>query len=227
MVILFDADSLVYSSCINVEDDFEQATAKFDEILMSIVNRLEEEGYDIKELIVFNASRGNFRKVINKTYKANRTSEPPALLHQLHKHVSKVYGSKNAYGIETDDLVSIYWNRLQKEIGRENVIIVALDKDYKQLPCLFYNYHVKHQKIFDIDEVQAMKNFYTQMIVGDGADNINYCYGYGIKYAEKIFKNCKTKYQFIKQTFLLYKKIYKSKAREKFIMCHRLLKLEQ
>lgn len=225
MVILFDADSLVFSSCVNVEDDFEQAKAKFDEVLMSIVNKLDEE-YNIERLIVFNAARGNFRKIINSKYKANRTKEPPLLLGKLHKHVTEAYESKTAYGMETDDLVAIYWNKLQKEIGRDNVIIVALDKDYKQLPCMFYNYHQKHQTMWNISELQAMRNFYTQMITGDSADNVNFCFGYGQKYAEKIFKNCKTKYQFIKQTFLLYKKIYKSKAREKFIMCHRLLKLQ-
>ena len=223
MIILFDADSLIYSSCINVED-LEDACAKFDEVLMSIVNRLDEE-YDVKELIVFNSARGNFRKILMQSYKANRTQPKPPLLNQLSDHVTKEYNSRIAYGMETDDMVAIYWNKLQKEFGRDHVIIVALDKDYKQLPCLLYNYHVKHQEVYDISYEESLNNFYTQMIVGDTADNVNFCKGFGVKYAEKTFANCKTKYQFIKKTFKLFKQIYKSKAREKFIMCHTLLKL--
>ena len=79
--------------------------------------------------------------------------------------------------------------------------------------------------MYNISELEAINNFYTQMIVGDTADNVNFCKGYGVKYAEKIFKNCKSRYQFIRKTFELFKTIYKSKAREKFITCHTLLKL--
>ena len=223
MILLFDADSLIYSSCIGVED-LEEACAKFDEVLMSIVNKLDEE-YDVKELIVFNSAKGNFRKILLDTYKANRTSPKPPLLNQLTEHVIKEYNSRIAYGMETDDMVAIYWNKLQKEFGRDNVIIVALDKDYKQLPCLLYNYHVKHQTMWNISEQQALYNFYTQMIVGDSADNVNFCKGYGVKYAENLFKNCKTKYQFMRKTFELFKSIFRSKAREKFITCYTILKL--
>ncbi len=79
--------------------------------------------------------------------------------------------------------------------------------------------------MWNISEKQALYNFYTQMIVGDSADNVNFCKGYGIKYAENLFKNCQTKYQFMRKTFELFKKIFRSKAREKFITCYTVLKL--
>ena len=225
MVVLFDADSLVYSSCCNVET-IEEAIGKFDEVFMSIANRLEDN-YDVKEYIFFNNSRGNFRKVLDKNYKANRLNvELPPLLNEMHELVTVLYDSKKAYGMETDDIVAKYWYKLSNEFGRDNVLIISIDKDYKQLPALIYNYHYKHRCIYDISEKQALYNFYEQMIIGDGADNVNYCKGYGKVYASKIFNGCKTHYQFTKKTYELFRKIYKSKAKLKYIQCYNLLRLQ-
>ena len=225
MIVLFDADSLVYSSCCNVET-IEEAIGKFDEVFMSIANRLEDN-YDVKEYIFFNNSRGNFRKVLDKNYKANRLNvELPPLLNEMHELVTVLYDSKKTYGMETDDIVAKYWYKLSNEFGRDNVLIISIDKDYKQLPALIYNYHYKHKCIYDISETQALYNFYEQMIIGDGADNVNYCKGYGKVYASKIFNGCKTHYQFTKKTYELFRKIYKSKAKLKYIQCYNLLRLQ-
>ena len=225
MIVLFDADSLVYSSCCNVET-IEEAIGKFDEVFMSIANRLEDN-YDVKEYIFFNNSRGNFRKVLDKNYKANRLNvELPPLLNEMHELVTVLYDSKKTYGMETDDIVAKYWYKLSNEFGRDNVLIISIDKDYKQLPALIYNYHYKHRCIYDISKSQALYNFYEQMIIGDGADNVNYCKGYGKVYASKIFNDCKTHYQFTKKTYELFRKIYKSKAKLKYIQCYNLLRLQ-
>ncbi|QDP50519.1 MAG: putative ribonuclease H [Prokaryotic dsDNA virus sp.] len=225
MIVLFDADSLLWSSCINVEDDLVEAKGKFDEVFMSIVNIIDDY-YPVEQVIVFAGARGNFRKKIYKKYKLNRKNKKlPKQLPNLQEYLNNHWSCKNACGMETDDLISIYWHKLKKEHGRDNLIIVSLDKDYKQLPALIYNYHYKHKEIYDITPGEALKNFYTQMVVGDSTDNVNFCKGYGKKYAEKIFSGCKTKYQYIKRTFMLYKKIYKQKAREKYIQSYKLLKL--
>jgi 5'-3' exonuclease len=225
MVVLFDADSLVYSSCCGVDDILDEAIGKFDEIFMSIVNRLEET-YQIERVITFNNSKGNFRKLLDTNYKANRKKqEHPKLLYEMHEHIAEIYSTKSSYGVETDDLVATYWKTLTDELGHNNVIIVSLDKDYMQLPALIYNYHYNHQCIYDITHQQALYNFYEQMIIGDSADNVNYCKGYGKAYAIKLFKDCKTHYQFTKKTYELFKTIYKSKAKLKYIQCYNLLKL--
>ncbi len=225
MIVLFDADSLVYSSCCGVDDILDEAIGKFDQIFMSIVNRLEET-YEIEKVITFNNSKGNFRKLLDPNYKANRKKqEHPKLLNEMHEHIAEIYSTKNSYGVETDDLVATYWKTLSDELGRDNVIIVSIDKDYRQFPCLIYNYHYNHQCIYNITPYEALFNFYEQMIVGDSADNVNYCKGYGKAYAKRLFKNCKTHYQFTKKTYELFKTIYKSKAKLKYIQCYNLLKL--
>ena len=80
MILLIDADSLVYASCLRAKQEnssekfytnIEDSIAKFDEQYMKIVNDLEEI-YEIDKIITFNGSKGNFRKIITDTYKANR-----------------------------------------------------------------------------------------------------------------------------------------------------------
>ena len=234
MILLVDADSLVFASCYKKREtpdderyfsDIADARNKFDEQFMAIVNRLEEI-YNIEKVITFNGSKGNFRKLLTNTYKANRkAAELPPLLNEMHKFVKQQYDSVYGYGVETDDMVARYWYKLSQELGRDNVMIVSIDKDYKQFPCLMYNYHYKHQEILDISEDEAMYNFYEQCIAGDSADNVNYFKGKGIKFAERYFADCTTKYQYTRKLYELFKEQYKGKARQKYAECYNLLKL--
>ena len=233
MILLVDADSLIFASCYSNDKqgqfytDIEDAINKFDQQFMKIVNDLEER-FEIEKVITFNGSKGNFRKKITPVYKANRKKQDlPPLLHDMHEYVKKQYNSVYGYGIETDDLVSAYWFSLSKDLGRENVMIVSIDKDYRQFPALIYNYHYNHREVVDITPEEAMFNFYSQMIEGDTADNVNYFKGKGKKFAENYLKNCKTKYQYTKKMYELFKEKYKGKARQKYVECYNLLKLRE
>jgi 5'-3' exonuclease len=233
MILLFDADSLIYASCLRRKENeetekyytnIEDSIHKFEEGFMSIINHLEET-YEIDKVLVFSGSKGNFRKYISPKYKANRTGELPPLLNEMHLFVKESYNTIIGYGVETDDMVARYWCNLSKEHGRDNVMIISIDKDYKQFPALIYNYHFSHKVIYDISEEEAMYNFYEQMIIGDGADNVQYCKGYGKKYAEKLFKDCDSHYKYTKRVYELFKKIHKGKAKQRYIECYNLLKL--
>ena len=234
MTVLFDADSLIFASCyrtrINGEkpDDIyyrdpKDAQDKYSEQFMKIVNDIDEL-FDVQNVLTFSGSSGNFRKMITPKYKANRKKqEKPPLLYDLHKFVKQTYNSIYTRGLETDDLVAENWNRIKNDVGRDQVLIVSIDKDYKQFPALIYNYVKK--EVYDITEAEALYNFYEQMIAGDTADNVNYFKGKGKKFAEKYFKDCKTKYQYTRRLYELFKKEYKSKAKEKYAECYHLLKL--
>ena len=234
MILLVDADSLVFASCYRKRQfpddekyytDIKDARNKFDEQYMRIVNDLEET-YTIDKVLCFSGSRGNFRKLITKTYKANRkTSELPPLLHEMHQYVIDYYDSIRGYGVETDDMVARYWKQISEDIGRDEVMIVSIDKDYRQFPALIYNYHYKHRCVLDISVDEARFNFYAQCIVGDGADNVQYFKGKGIKFAEKYFADCFSEYQYTKKLYELFKQQYKGKAKQKYIECYNLLKL--
>ena len=234
MILLVDADSLVFASCYRKRQfpddekyytDIKDARNKFDEQYMCIVNDLEEK-YTIDQVLCFSGSRGNFRKLITNNYKANRKKqELPPLLYEMHQYVIDYYDSIRGYGVETDDMVARYWKQLTNELGRNEVMIVSIDKDYKQFPALIYNYHYKHKEVLDISEDEALYNFYEQMIVGDKSDNVNYFKGKGVRFAQKYFEDCQTKYQYTKKMYELFKKQYKGKAKQKYIECYNLLKL--
>lgn len=234
MILLVDADSLIFASCYRKREtpdsekfytDISDSRNKFDEQFMQIVNHLEEK-YTIDKVLTFSGSKGNFRKLITKNYKANRKKqELPPLLHPMHNYVKQQYDSIFGFGVETDDMVARYWHKLTEQFGRNEVMIVSIDKDYKQFPALIYNYHYKHKEILDISEDEALYNFYEQMIMGDTADNVNYFKGKGKRFAEKYFIDCQTKYQYTRKLYELFKKEYKSKARQKYVECYSLLKL--
>jgi 5'-3' exonuclease len=234
MILLVDADSLIFASCYKKREhkdderfytDIEDSKAKFDEQFMSIVNKLEDM-YNVERVITFSGSKGNFRKLITRDYKANRKKqELPPLLDEMHQFVKDEYNSVWGFGIETDDIVARYWKELSNEVGRDNVMIVSIDKDYKQFPALIYNYHYKHKEVLDISEEEALYNFYEQMIIGDTADNVNYFKGKGKKYAEKYLADCNTKYQYTRKMLELFQEKYKGKALQKYAECYHLLKL--
>jgi 5'-3' exonuclease len=218
---ILDADSMVYASAVNSED-LEEAKVKLDAKINNSLNNLQDLGYDIVSLIVCNGSKGNFRHFIADNYKANRKdTERPPFLEQLHDYCKEDWQSMSGYGYETDDLVAKLW--LQSQEAGENPVIVSIDKDYLQFPAKIYNYNTN--ELVELSELDALRNFYTQMIVGDTADNIKVCSGKGKAYAGKLLGPLTTKYQMVKAVYNVYKEHYKSKAREKYIQSYNLLKL--
>jgi 5'-3' exonuclease len=232
LVVLFDADSLVYSSCFNSDKDIEGKYLSLDNAFSKFKKKLDvifeeiNELVEVKKFIVCNGSKGNFRKDISKDYKANRTSERPPILSELHTKVKARYRSHYGIGVETDDVVATLWKRVSDDKGVDSVIICSLDKDYKQFPCWFYDCHWKKRTLVKISEQEAIENFYSQMIIGDTADNVNYCKGYGKAYAKKLFKDSIGAFSANRRVYELFKKLYGTESKSKFVECRELLKLK-
>ena len=221
MYILIDADSLIFATAVTT-NNIESARDGFDWRYNGIMYDLKQK-FELDGVFMFSGSKGNFRKLITKKYKANRKQELPEHLGELHSYVQSEYNSIYKYGVETDDVIASYWRRAVDNVGADNVVIVALDKDYKQFPCVFYNYTKK--EYYKITEEEALVNFYTQMVEGDSADNVNYCKGYGKAWCKKNLTTDMSQYSLIKAVFSVFKTLYRSKARERYIECYNLLKL--
>lgn len=224
MKIIVDADSLIYASaCVN--DDLDSAFTYFVDKLNSILDVLSNDIGE-GEVVICNGSRNCFRNDINDKYKANRTQDKPEILNELHELIKKRYNSYWGDGVETDDIVATLW-KVQTELnGLDSCVIVSSDKDYKQLPCWIFDSYYKRLSLSKVDDFESELNFFTQMIVGDSADNINYCKGYGLAYTKKIFKNVCSSFGLLRKTYYLYKSIYGDKARDKFDECYSLLRLK-
>lgn len=236
MKVIFDADSLIYASCFKGKDnrldkddlfetDVDVAFDKFTDGFQRCLSFLEDK-VAVDEVVFCNGSINNFRKNITPTYKANRTAKKPEILGALHNLVKFTYDSVWGDGVETDDVVATLWAEEVKKNGVDNVIIMSLDKDYKQFPCWFYDYNYKNRELIKITEEEALNNFYSQMIIGDTADNIKVCKGYGKAYALKLFKDAKSEFSLISKTYRLYKQVYGDEARAMFEQAKSLLKLK-
>jgi len=236
MKVIFDADSLIYASCFKGKDnrldkddlfetDVDVAFDKFTDGFQRCLSFLEDK-VAVDEVVFCNGSINNFRKKITPTYKANRTAKKPEILGALHNLVKFSYDSVWGDGVETDDVVATLWAEEVKKNGVDNVIIMSLDKDYKQFPCWFYDYNYKNRELIKITEEEALNNFYSQMIIGDTADNIKVCKGYGKAYALKLYKDSKSEFSLISKTYRLYKQVYGDEARAMFKQSKSLLKLK-
>ena len=224
MRLIIDADSIIFSSAITC-DTLEEAKIKFQSHLDYLLRDLSDI-CEFDDIWICNGSTNNFRVKLNKEYKANRTQERPSILSPLHKWVKKEFNSYYTSGYETDDVVATLWRQSVEELGIDNVIISANDKDYLQFPCWFFDMYKTRKELTKITEEEANYNFYHQMIMGDTADNVKYCKGYGKAKAHKILKGCVTEFSLIRGVYSLFKEIYDDEAKVKYKECKKLLKLD-
>lgn len=218
MEIIIDADSMIYASCY--QDSFEDAKLRLDSFINEAIQDLSL--YNWNTFRVCSGSNGNFRNHIVDYYKSNRRGDKPEYLNELRDYCKKEWMSVYKHGVETDDVVASLWaSAVAKGV---DAIIVSIDKDYKQFPAKIYNY-IKKEMII-VNDTEALYNFYTQMIVGDSADNIKGIPRKGVKAAEKTLYGLESKYSMVKAVYNMYIDKYKGKAKIKYMENYMLLKLK-
>ena len=201
MKLLIDMDIIVYHAALSSGGDtLSGVVDKLNDIMESILDATEVPC----EYQGYLTGTDNFRHELSDIYKAQRPKEKPLYYKFARQYLIDNWGAIVVDGQEADDAIAIEATRL----GFDNVIIVSIDKDFKQLPCMIYNYQKNtwHQS----DEWQASVNFYTQILVGDASDNIKGVVGIGPVKAAKLLLDCKTE-QDLYQTCL---KAYEGKSEE-------------
>ena len=224
MTILIDADSLVYSCCYGVESA-EEAKDKLDSYIYNIVDSIEEVYENADKVEIYHGQdQKNFRKDINTLYKANRSPVRPDFFSEVSDYIKYFFEAQSASnGLEVDDVIVMRWRELTNQ--GEEVVIAAIDKDYLQVPATIYSWAGKRMGFTHVSEEDAMRNFWTQMIVGDSSDNVNYLKGKGIKFSEKYLEDADSWFKYILRVYRLFKEEYGDNARDKFTECYSLLKL--
>ena len=112
---------------------------------------------------------GNFRYDIYPEYKSNRKNATTLLKDLAHETINLALDEGwviPAHGMEADDLCNIWCN----ELGVGNYVLAHIDKDLNNIPGKHFNY--RQFVMYDIDETTAMRNYYTQILVGDPTDSI-------------------------------------------------------
>jgi hypothetical protein len=119
--------------------------------------------------IIFISGTDNFRYKISKDYKANRSNYvAPYHLQNCKDYLIKRYDAIVVDGMEADDAIGIAATQ------QPYSIICSLDKDLDMIPGRHYKWPFNNQAgyKYKINEVEALRCFYTQLITGDPTDNI-------------------------------------------------------
>jgi hypothetical protein len=172
-VLLVDADSIAYRAAASAEGlSSSIAIARAHDSISRICNDLAGE---FGEFQIILSREHNFRKFLTASYKANRVAvQRPEFLPDVVSFIRTEFpsnieiGSGKQVDLEGDDIVSISHYR---SIGEQRTTIIAgLDKDLRQIPTRHYNW-VKGI-LDEVSEHEGRCNFYTQLVIGDRADNV-------------------------------------------------------
>lgn len=217
-VVLIDADSLVYK---NIED-LNEYKDRIDEIMSQIIHDTGATHYR-----VFLETPGNytFRKALFTDYKANRVNkELPFNFVEIKNYMIEVYNPLLSIGVETDDTIISTVKYLNENYPLTEVIVAANDKDYQTFPITYYDlYYARFAEIKTISKEEADFNFWLQMAMGDGADNVKAIPNIGKVKAGKMLKESTNLF---KTVYRHYYGHYGRKSREMFFKAYVLLKLK-
>ena len=186
MLALIDADIVTYRIGFASEDVSERiCLARCAEFMEELVMKPWVGDYQ-----GYLTGSNNYRKEIAVTapYKGNRTgASKPKHYDLVREYLIKAWGCELIEGQEADDAIGIK----AYEIGDiEDYVIMSIDKDLDMIRGWHYNF-IKDKKYL-IDDQQAIKHFYTQILTGDRVDNIIGLKGIGPKKAAKILEDCIT-----------------------------------
>lgn len=142
---------------------------------------------------------GNFRFPLATIlpYKDGRDSEP---VHReaISEMMAEEYYAKRVYNVEVDDALGIL-------SGPEDIVLVHIDKDIEQVPG--HHFNPDKGEAYEIDEIEGLRRFYKQLIIGDSTDSILGLFGVGAKstHVKKLDLMC-TEEEMYDHVYLLYLK---------------------
>ena len=166
MKVLIDGDILTYRAAYSCEgkslaDAEDMIDALIEDIMYEVAFDETSESYE-----VFITGKGNFRYDVQPTYKQNRSGKPkPEHLSDLRDYLVEAYHATISSGQEADDDITIR----ATQIGPD-AVIASIDKDFLQVPCWHYN--INKRTITQVKPEDGIKFFYTQILMGDAADNV-------------------------------------------------------
>ena len=206
MIALIDADMMTYQIPFALED------YKTKEIKGSRWDVRDAVGRHITQIIndrkassfkLYLTGEGNFREGLAtiSPYKGNRQSAKPFYHQYIRDLLVEEWGAIVSEGMEADDSIAI-----EQAKDKDNNIICSLDKDFDQCAGKHYSWPIKRKgkivrpaSLYEVDELQGIKNLYAQAITGDSVDNILYADGKkvaflrkGQGFADKLLASCET-----------------------------------
>lgn len=136
--------------------------------LKAVIIKFHPKG-DTWKGFIYLTGKGNFRELLEsgRGYKDNRDpSHRPKHYRAIKEYLVKAWEAKTINGEEADDAIG-------KEAFSRNVdsfVIVSNDKDLDQLSGFHYDW--TKSELYYVNDEDAIKQFYRQLLSGDATDNI-------------------------------------------------------
>lgn len=166
---IIDADSIFHKAAWikDEEGKYVHITESYkcaDQFMTNILLSTEADYF-----VLLCGGKRSFRHLLNPNYKSSRTDKilPPNLYTIAETTASKWLGLR-CNGFEADDAVASYAHRYKNQY---DITIARIDKDLAQIPGKHYIFD--KQVFVEVDKRDAAINFYTQLITGDKADDID------------------------------------------------------
>lgn len=194
-ILLIDGDIIAYRCATSVEEaydfggvygiqaDPEKGKDQVDRCIDNYANHLKADN-----IIVALTDKKNFRKSILSTYKAKRkATRKPVLLKPLREHIEKNYRTFVINLLEADDVLGILATS-PHFYPKSKKIIVSIDKDLRTIPSWHWSPNDINGKAPPkfINEEEANKTFYAQVLSGDPTDGYSGCPLIGRKKAREL-----------------------------------------
>ena len=150
---------MAYRSAASAEHDEEEiAFIRASRTLTDIISVTDADAVKL-----FLSGSTNFRYAIYPEYKANRKDmKRPRHLQRVREYLILKWGAQVCDGIEADDALGIANN--------SESVVCSIDKDLLQLQGQHYNFVTGEFKT--VSELAGWQHFYSQLVLGDKADNI-------------------------------------------------------
>lgn len=177
-LVLIDGDLIVYEAAFCAEKKEKEGVYlnwyQVSKIVNTIVSRILRGSKATHHLGFLTEGKTNFRikRATTLPYKGQRktNSEKPKFYDEIRYYLQNHFGFQMMSGVEADDALTITSEKF-KDNRKVTTIIATKDKDLWQYAGLHYNMNTK--QMMTITLMEAQKNFWKQMILGDmGTDNI-------------------------------------------------------
>ncbi len=217
---IIDADVLVYSCGFAVQKldnatdilHVEPIAHAFYNVNSQIRRILKQTGTD--NYSAFLTGSGNFRYEVDPTYKANRAlAVKPFYYSEIKEFIQRRWNAVEVVGQEADDALSILQCKLNPfgfDPDIKNSVICTIDKDLNNTPGWHYNF--RKDVTYFVSELDALKNFYLQILTGDPTDNVpRVKKGWRQKTAEDVINKCEKEEEIVeivrKEVYNIYKDV--------------------
>lgn len=184
---IIDADSIVFKAALT------QTSSRACRI--NLKDRLSDVEANVfaDETSIYIKGKGNYRNNVYPDYKGNRKGKQldedvKERLADAYEYAREELGAFSLDGIEADDLVCIDAHETMNDPEMKG-IICAIDKDMLQIPGTHFNFDKKI--ITEQSEDDADLFYWSQCIIGDGADNVPGIRGLGEAKTAKLMEGSK------------------------------------